>query len=63
MTEFEKFALDHLAHKHCIGCGGCVLENSKQVLESYPIWCVACRDAIKRNNPPILPWAFGWERP
>jgi hypothetical protein len=62
-TEFEKFALDHNKHTHCLGCGGCLLDPS-HVIQGYPCWCITCRDRIKENckrsNLP-LPWRGGWE--
>jgi hypothetical protein len=61
-TDFERFALDHAAHNHCLGCGGCLLDPS-HVVQGYPAWCVTCRDRIKKNHPAgaPLPWKGGWE--
>lgn len=61
MTEFEKFAADHFRHKHCMGCGGCFLERSQQVMEQHPIWCIGCRDKIIKATPAghPLPWEPG----
>ena len=64
-TDFERFALDHKAHVHCRGCGGCLLDPAFYV-QSYPshVWCVQCRDRIKATcaitGVPV-PWTGGWE--
>jgi len=63
MTDFERFATDHAKHTHCLGCGGCLLDRS-HLVQSFPSWCVTCRDRIKalcaRTGAP-LPWRGGWE--
>lgn len=63
VTAFEEFALNHYRHKHCMGCGGCILDDSRVVLESHPIWCIGCRDRIKKATPAAvpLPWDRGFE--
>lgn len=59
--DFERFALDHEAHRHCQGCGGCILDPS-HLVQMYPCWCVSCRDRIKANTPDErLPWRGMWE--
>ncbi len=50
MTEFEHFALDHMRHNHCMACGGCLLAPS-YLVQSFPSWCVTCRDRIKAQMP------------
>jgi len=62
-TEFERFALDHYAHAHCHGCGGCLLDPSHLIQGFIPVYCVGCRDRIKANNKPgvPLPWVGGYE--
>ena len=63
LTAFEQFALDHKRHNHCQGCGGCLVDPS-HIVQSYPSWCVGCRDRIKANvaktGAPV-PWRGGWE--
>ena len=61
-TEFERFALDHEVHNHCQGCGGCMLDPS-HLVQGYPVWCVNCRERIKKSKPKDapLPWRGGWE--
>ena len=61
-TDFERFALDHEAHNHCLGCGGCLL-NPAGFVQDSPAWCVGCRDRIKKTIPAgaPLPWKGGWE--
>lgn len=56
-TQFEKFAMDHAAHNHCQGCGGCLLEQT-HIVQGYPSWCIGCRDRIKATLPKgaRLPW-------
>lgn len=55
-TDFERFALDHQAHVHCQGCGGCLLDPAFYVQHfSQNVWCVTCRDRIKASGVP-LPW-------
>ena len=59
-TDFERFALDHKAHVHCQGCGGCIVDPAFYI-QSYPhtVWCMACRIRIKAvcalTGAP-LPW-------
>ena len=58
---FERFALDHEEHAHCIGCGGCLLTPSFLVQCYFPVWCVACRERIKKQAAVTgrrLPWTF-----
>lgn len=61
-TPFERFALDHTAHTHCMGCNGCLLDPS-HIVQSYRAWCVGCRDRIKAATRPgvPLPWAGMFE--
>lgn len=64
MTTFEEFALDHNKHVHCRGCNGCILDPTWFVQQfENSVWCVACRDRIKKNNPPDkkLPWLWHME--
>jgi len=63
-TDFERFALDHKAHKHCTGCGGCLLDRSWYVQHFNPVWCVGCRERIKATSAKSgapLPWPVEWE--
>lgn len=61
-TDFERFALDHKAHQHCQGCGGCLLDPAWYV-QQFSAWCIGCRDRIKNTVPAgvPLPWDGGWE--
>ena len=62
-TDFERFALDHTQHNHCLGCGGCLLDPSYMV-QGHSAWCINCRDRIKANCATAglpLPWRGGWE--
>lgn len=59
-TDFERFALDHAAHKHCAGCGGCLLVRT----QFDPLWCVGCRERVKKTcaaSGAPLPWLVEWE--
>ena len=62
MMNFEAFALDHKAHVHCQGCGGCLLDPAWYV-QQFAAWCVGCRDRIKKALPVGAepPWKGGWE--
>jgi hypothetical protein len=61
-TDFEQFALDHNKHRHCMACGGCLLDP-RWMVQEFPAWCIGCRDRIKANLPPGVPppWKGGWE--
>jgi hypothetical protein len=64
MTDFERFARDHSKHKHCISCGGCILDQSPIVLNSFPILCVGCFERLEKALPKGAnpPWISGWVR-
>lgn len=67
MTTFEEFALDHAKHTHCRGCNGCILDPSLFIrqFKDY-VWCVGCRDRIKKSNTPGVPlpwtWSMEWNK-
>lgn len=58
-TAFELFAMDHKAHRHCMGCNGCLLDPS-HIVQSFLAWCVGCRDRIKKTTAPGIP--LPWEQ-
>jgi len=63
-TDFERFALDHKAHRHCKGCGGCIIDPAWYVQMTPDVWCVGCRDRIKKQLQSVgapLPWLHEWE--
>lgn len=62
-TDFERFALDHTRHTHCLGCGACIVDPSIAV-QGFPVWCIGCRDRIKANCQRVgvpVPWRGAWE--
>lgn len=59
-TAFAAFADDHGRHRHCARCAGCILNPDPVVQDSAVIWCVACRDTLKKSLPyDRMPWE--WE--
>jgi len=71
MTEFEKFALDHRRHQHCIGCGGCILDRrliagdffNRNVQQVNPLWCVGCSNRLRESPRGIPSGAMDFTQP
>jgi hypothetical protein len=61
---FEEFALDHQQHAHCRGCNGCIIDPNPFIQQfQYSVWCIGCRERIKKNTPAgkPLPWTSAME--
>ena len=46
---FEEFATDHAFHRHCDGCGSCLLDPEVQHL--FPLYCVTCAIRVIEQTP------------
>ena len=55
---FEEFATNHDLHRHCSGCGSCILDPEMQHL--WPLYCVSCALRVIKGTPKgaILPFDF-----
>lgn len=56
---FEEYATDHARHRHCVACGGCLLDPRAVVVLSVPLWCIGCKNRIEINAAKSgipLPW-------
>lgn len=62
MTEFEKYALNHSVHSHCIACGTCMLDPRVHPRLVNPVWCISCYRRIDAVMPAdaLRPWHGGY---
>lgn len=55
---FSAFAANHAIHKHCASCAGCILDRRDEVMNNFPVWCLACVERIEATTPAER-WPWG----